>query len=59
MPKYKFVNGVMVKEGEVPTKGTNTVPLAIVATPDDIAEASQVQTAFSNYQLNKNTQNKF
>ena len=45
MAKYKFVNGVMVKQGDAPTKGTNTVPLAIVATPEDIAEASQVQPA--------------
>jgi len=45
MPKFKFVNGVMVKEGDPPTKGTNVVPLATICSPEDIVDASAVQTA--------------
>lgn len=45
MAKFKFVNGVMVKDGNVPAKGTNVVPIATVCTPEEIGDASQVQTA--------------
>lgn len=45
MAKFKFVNGVMVKEGTPPAPGTSVIPIATVCSPDDIVDASAVQTA--------------
>lgn len=42
MAKFKFVNGVMIKEGDVPTKGTDVIPIATVCSPDDIVSAVEV-----------------
>lgn len=42
MAKFKFVNGVMIKEGDVPTKGTDVIPIATVCSPDDIVSAVEI-----------------
>jgi hypothetical protein len=49
MPKFKFVNGVMVKDAapSAPSAPSlnQVVPLAVIATPEDIADASECGVA--------------
>lgn len=44
MPKYKFVNGVMVLDDKKSASAT-VAPLAVVATQDDLFEATQAHAA--------------